>query len=303
MRSNWTHVGLGLAAVISLLGCNHTPIVGDRTNPPAPATDVLPKSDALVEYLNRNARQVQSVRARIDMDCKANGQSIGVGGNMACQKPKDFRLKGNVLGQPAVDIGSNNNEFWYWISKAEPPHVYYCSYRDLGTGKVRVPFPFQPDMVVTALGIADYDPKGTYQVKGYAKTLELIQDTVSPTGEKVKKIVVFNRMVSAPGKPQVIAYVLRDTKGTLICQAHVQSVQADRATGAVIPTKVTIEWPAQKTTIKMELSDIGVNAVNKEMATRLFDRADLKYSSFDLARGIVVAPSGFQRAGAATVGR
>jgi hypothetical protein len=298
MRSILTHAGLGLAALIGLLGCNHTPIVGDRANPPVPASDKVPEAASLVNYLNQNAQRVQSVRAKIDMDCKAGSQTVALGGQMACQKPRDFRLKGNVLGQPAVDLGSNNNEFWYWISKAEPPHVYHCSYKDLQTGKVRVPFPFQPDMVVTALGIADYDPRGTYQVRASAKTVELIQDAVSPTGEKVKKIVVFNRMLAKPGEPQVVAYALRDLKGNLVCQAHIQRIQVDRVTGAVVPTKVMIEWPAQNMTMKMDLSDVGVNALNKEMAARLFDRADLRYSTYDLARGVVATPSGLQRAGA-----
>jgi hypothetical protein len=297
MRTVLTHVGVGLGAVILLIGCNHTPIIRD-SNPTPPPGDKLPDAAALVNYLNKNAQLVQNVRAKIDMDCKAGSQSIALGGNMACQKPRDFRLKGNVLGQPAVDIGSNSNEFWYWMSKAEPPHVYYCSYRDLSTGKVRVPFPFEPDMVLTALGIADYDAKATYQVRGSAKTVELIQDAVSPTGQPVKKIVVFNRLVSRAGEPQVIAHVLRDTKGTLICQAHIHRIDVDRATGAVLPSKVTIEWPSEKVTMKMDLSSIGVNVLNKAQTAVLFDRGDLKYSSFDIARGVVTTPSGFQRAGA-----
>jgi hypothetical protein len=297
MRQVLTHLAVGVAIGISLLGCNHTPII--RDNPKQlPANDKQPDVASLVNYLNLNAQRVQTVRAKIDMDCKAGAQSIALGGNMACQKPRDFRLKANVLGQPAVDLGSNEKEFWYWISKAEPPHVYHCSYTDLASGKVRVPFPFQPDMVVTALGVAEYDPKGTYEIKAYPKTLELVQDTISPTGEKVKKITVFNRMLAAPGQPQVLAHILRDSKGGLICQAHVQRIQVDRTTGAVLPTKVMIEWPSQKITMKMDLSDVQVNAIAKTDAARLFQRADLTHSTYDLARGIVASPSGFQRAGA-----
>ncbi len=115
----------------------------------------------------------------------------------------------------------------------------------------------------------------------------------------MKKIVVFNRMrVVVAGQPQILAYVLRDLKGNVICQAHIQRIEVDRASGAVVPTKVTIEWPAQKVTMKMDLSDVGVNALNPTMAARLFDRADLKYSTYDLARGVVMTPSGLQRAGA-----
>jgi hypothetical protein len=289
--------GLALV-VIGLVGCNHTPIIRDNTNPPPPPGAKQPDAPSLVNYLNQNAKLVQTVRAKVDMDCKADGQSIALGGHMACQKPLNFRLKANVLGQPAVDLGSNSQEFWYWISKAQPPHVYFCSYRDLASGKVRVPFPFQPDMVVTALGIAEYDPKATYQVKASAKTLELIQDAVSPAGQPVKKITVFNRMIaSAPGQPQVLAHVLRDARGNLICQAHIQRIKVDRATNAVVPTRVRIEWPAQKVTMQMDLSDIRVNAIDKAQADALFQRGDLKYSTYDLARGFAVTPSSLQRTG------
>src|SRR5262249_34593699 len=77
MRAVLNPVGLGLAAVTLLFGCNHTPIVRDNT--PPPASDKVPEASALVNYLNQNAARVQTVRAKIDMDCKANGQSIALG--------------------------------------------------------------------------------------------------------------------------------------------------------------------------------------------------------------------------------
>jgi hypothetical protein len=295
-----THFGLGLVLATPVVtGCNHTPIIGNRADPAPPAPAATPDSASLVNYLNQNAQRVQTIRAKIDMDCKADRQSIALGGQMACQKPRDFRLKANVLGQPAVDIGSNNQEFWYWISKAEPPYVYKCSYAEMAKGKVRMPFPFQPDMVLTALGVAEYDPRGNYQIKAAPRTLELIQDAVGPMGQPVKKVTVFNRVVAQPGQPQVLAHALRDSKGVLICQAHVHKVQVDRVSGAVVPTRVTIEWPAQKISMKMDLSDVQVNVIDRALAGRLFQRSDLSgHSTYDLALGTVSAPSGVMRAGA-----
>jgi hypothetical protein len=306
MRSILTQLALGLVVVVPLFGCNHTPIIGDRQPPQLPPNTKVPEAAALVTYLNQQAARVQTVRAKVDMDCKADGQSVALGGMMGCQKPRDFRLKANVLGQPAVDMGSNNNEFWYWISKAPQPYVYHCSYRDLATGQVRIPFPFQPDMVVSALGLAEYDMKGVYEVRANPGgtranpngTLELIQDTVSPSGQPVKKIVVFNRMTSQPGQPQVLAHVLRDSKGGLICQAHIQRVQVDRITGAVVPTRMMIEWPAQKISMRLDLSDVTVNTIDRNTASVMFSRAGLAYATFDLARNAVDSPTSVQRAGA-----
>ena len=52
------------------------------------------------------------------MDCKqGNELPIGLDALLACQKPRDFRLKGSIGGKQVVDIGSNDDEFWYWISE------------------------------------------------------------------------------------------------------------------------------------------------------------------------------------------
>lgn len=298
MARTTARIGLGLALVAPLFaGCSLTPINRDRTPPPANLNQKAPDAASLVSYLNQNASRVQSVRAKVDIDAKQGKQPVGLGGNLACQKPRDFRLKANVLGKPAVDIGSNNDEFWYWISQAPDPYVFHCSYTDMATAKVRLPFPFHPDMVVAALGIAEYDPNAKYELKTYEKTVELIQDTTTPSGENVKRVTVFRKLIAARGEPQVLGHALIDARGKPICRATVHKITVDRATGAVIPTSVTIDWPAQEMSMKLMLSDLQTNALDRTMSGRLFSRSDLTGESFDLARGLRDRPSSVRSAG------
>ncbi|HEY7422629.1 MAG TPA: hypothetical protein VH682_00080, partial [Gemmataceae bacterium] len=211
--------GVSLGVVLVAVGCNVLSPRGGGIGPgPAPADPATPKVEDLVRYLNDNAKLVGDEDAlkctNLSIDCKADRQNIGLAGTMMCQKPRNFRLMAKVIGQPAVDIGSNNDEFWYWISKNEPPYLFHCSYEALGRG-ANVPFPFQPDMVITALGIAQYDPNKKYELnvpqgKNY---FELIEQTTSPQGQPIQKVVVFNRTRAVPPDPQVIAYALRDAKG------------------------------------------------------------------------------------------
>lgn len=307
MRRLMARAGLGLALLIPCLsGCNQVPGLRTGTTPAPTANqpDRKPDVPSLVNYLNQNAQRVQNVRAKVDIDCKQGRQAVGLGGNLACQKPRDFRLKAAVLGKPAVDIGSNNDEFWYWISQANPPYVYHCAYRDLSTGKVNLPFPFHPEMVVAAMGIADYDPRGKYELKEYPKTLELIEDATAPSGQAIRRVTVFNRHLSSPGQPQVLGHMLQDSRGQLICRASVQRVQVDRTTGAVLPTVVTIEWPAQELSMKLMLSDLQANALDNTQTTRLFQRTDLTgHEAYDIARGAIDTPGGLRRAGASVLPR
>jgi hypothetical protein len=296
-------LGAALALAIPLAaGCHLLPGTQKTTNPPIPP-DRTPDAPALVNYLNSNAQKVQTVRAKVAIDVKQARQAVGLDGFVACQKPRDFRLRAMVLGKVEADLGSNEEKFWYWVGKASP-RVFYCSYRDLSTGKVEVPFPFQPDMVLAALNMADYDPKGRYDLKVQAKTVELTQETTSPNGKPVKRTTVFDRYVAAAGKPQVLAHILKDSSGKLICKANVESVLVDRGSGAIIPTRVTIEWPAQQVSMKLMLSDLQVNTIDKKTAGQLFQPTALEsYDFFNLARGVVDTPASLRRASTAPTTR
>jgi hypothetical protein len=147
-----------------------------------------------------------------------------------------------------------------------------------------MPFPFQPDMIVAALGMSEYDPNSKYEVKEYPQYLELIEPTVSPQGQPVQKVTVFHRGPAAPGRPQVLAHVLKDARGNLICKATVQEVQVNRETGAILPRKVTLVWPAQQVQMALQLYDPRVVSLDAEAAGRFFQRRDLTMPSFDLAR-------------------
>jgi hypothetical protein len=289
--------GLVLSMAL-VVGCNTLPHRRDAAGGPSvtQVTGPLPEPAQLVRYLNDNARRVQGLKAEVAMDCKQGNQSVGLDGKLACAWPRNFRLKGVSFGNPVADIGSNENEFWFWISKADPPYVYHCSYRELNPS-VNLPFPFQPDMVMAALGLAEYDPNKAYRVNDKGKYIELIEETTTPQGQPADRVTVFNRMqVGNPGEPQVVAHVLKDKQGHIIAQAVIHKVVVSRETGAIIPQQVILTWPGQKMEMQMTFRDVQV--VRLDPQSQMFQRANLgNLPSFDLARRMVDSP-GVQRAGA-----
>jgi hypothetical protein len=295
--------GLGLVAVLLVVGCNVlSPHARDNGNGRVVTDNATPKVEQLVQYLNNNAQRIGDNDAlrctNVEIDCRADRQTVGLGGMMMCQKPRNFRLQAKVLSQPMVDIGSNNDEFWYWIGKNEPPYLFHCSYEALARG-VNVPFPFQPDMIVTALGIASYDPAKPYKlnVPPNAGYFELIEPATSPQGQPIQKVVVFRRTNVVPPEPQVIAYALRDDKGKPICIANIKSVQQNRETTAILPREVSFDWPAMKLKMTLKMNDMQVVKMNDEMAGRVFTRRGLNYQAYDLATRSLDS-AGLQQAGA-----
>ncbi|NBY01078.1 MAG: hypothetical protein EBQ87_03710, partial [Planctomycetes bacterium] len=266
-----------LALLTLMVGCNSWPGLRDRdTARTAPGE--TPTSQQLVAYLNNNGQRVQAIQCnQVSIDAKQGNQTApGLDGLMVCQKPRNFRLKAKVIGQPAVDIGSNNQEFWYWISKVEPvPYVFHCNYDELEKGNVRLPFPFHPDMIVSALGMGEYDPSKQYEVKVSQQNVELVEPVANYQGKQVRKSTVFLRKALSQGKYQVAGHILRDVQGREICNATVYEVQQSKETGAILPQRIKIIWPEEKMEMVLRLNDMQVTTVTPDRAERLFSRGDL----------------------------
>lgn len=292
-------LGLGVATVAVLAGCHNFPNKGTSQQQAAAQLPAqTPDATALIAYLNDNASRIQSIDCReLDMTCQQRLQRVGMHGWLVCQKPRNFRMGASLLGKQAVDMGSNDREFWFWISKAEPPDLFFCSYNDLETGRARMPFPFQPEWIMEALGMASYGPAEKYQVRVGKTTLELVEQTRSPQGAPISKITVFERTPAHGNQPQVSAHLLQDANGQTICAAYVTEVQIDQRTGAVVPRKVKLTCPAEHLELRLKLDETAVNGqIAAPRQASLFTRPALQgVATRDLAH--LQAPGAIQQTG------
>jgi hypothetical protein len=287
---------LAFGTLLLAVGC--TPPWSSVVNPPKQATYMsqTPTAPQLVGQLNATSQRLRSLEFReVDIQAKQGHQSIDVLGMMMCQPPRDFRLTAKVIGQPALDFGSNSQEFWFWLSKDERPGLYFCSYADLARGGVRLPFPFQPAWVMEALGMADRNPDGAYEpVKATRDTFELIERTTGPQGQPVRKVTIFSRTQSLA----VLGHRLEDGSGKEICTAQILERRADQTAQVVVPARVQLTWPAAQLTMKLKLDDMRVNAgIDPDRAQAAFRRPQLKnVPLYDLAQ-MSQSPNTIQRTG------
>jgi hypothetical protein len=279
MRNLW--VLCGLASVLVAAGCADSKWALFRNHQSTPRASANPKADDLVAYINGNARQLRSIQCPyLDMTCRQGIQQFGLRGQMVCEQPRNFRLVGTAVAKTEVDIGSNKDEFWYYIARAEPPTLVHCAYSSLAQG-VRVPFPFQPEWIMEALGMAELPPD-RYQLVTKEKTYELIRESVSQ-GQKVQKVTIFSR---DPSSVQVREHALRDARGKDICTAQILDAQS--VGNIVVPRKVQLDYPAENLHLRMQLYvDAGRDLiVNRPLEATVFLRPNLaNIPSYDLAYG------------------
>ena len=292
MRKMW--LALSMGATLWMAGCSGSGSKwGFLRNSPEQSRlpEGKPTEAQLVNYLNSNAKQIQSIEcADVDLDVKSGSQSFGMQALMACRKNRNFRLKASAIGNPQADLGSNDQEFWFWIAKADPPYQYHCSYADLNNRgrEIQLPFPIQPEWVMEALGMAEYDPAGQYTLTPNRGLLLLTQQSVTPQGMPVRKVTVFDS--NARSRVPVRAHILQDEKGKEICSAHIADAQV--IGGAVVPTRIVLSWPTQRLELKMKLNSPRLNQLDPTSATRLFTRQPLaNVQAYDLVHGLDGASS------------
>jgi len=295
-------MAVGLFLVFMGTGCGlfgPRPERPDARAPAAPTTDFgKPTPERLARYLNEQAALLQSIESRdLNIDIRAPGANVGLdGGSLLCQKPRYFRLIGKKFGSQEVLVGSNQERFWFFIKRDPSDALFHCSYTDFEKGAIDLPFPFEPEWVLEALGMGTVDPNGAFRVEEDKNTFVLIEDTTL-RGRKIRKETVFYKGTARGDQPQVKTRTMFDEKNRIICTATIKSVTRipiDRGSNAkasvvTCPQSIKLEWPAQETELILELNNVKVN---ERLSMDAFQMPRLGSREVDLGRDRPTSRSG-----------
>ncbi len=132
-------------------GC-HVGGAGNLIKPDPPLPKTALEAMPAIEAHNRNAEQIQSLTAKPKIDVVAGDNSGSVSGYLAMERPRNFKLamKG-PMNRDMADIGSNDDEFWFWISNKKDNAVRFCRHDEIASSALASTF--EPEWVMEALGL------------------------------------------------------------------------------------------------------------------------------------------------------
>jgi hypothetical protein len=113
------------------------------------------------------------------------------------------------------------------------------------------------EWLASALGIAEYGTTAKYEVVARSEAFELVDRLTAPDGKVLRRVAVIGRK---PAVWQVTGYRLEDDKGKVVCTVTVSECRQDKDSGAVVPHRLQIDWPAMKTRLKLDLGRVRVNS-------------------------------------------
>lgn len=247
---------------------------------PANRPKVSENGEDFLTSWNANADRIESlVCDSVDVDGRSQGQPYSLNARLAYQRSQQFRLLGKFAGKSEVDLGSNDDEIWFWIARAQPPAVYYVKRRDLE--RMNLQMPFQPDWIVEAMGVKPLKVKDYHETTGAADQLFFVAEQKAPSGETVTKRVVVNRQTR-----RVEAFELFNDHQKLLARADILEYHEDPG-GLFVPRKIKIDWPDAETklTLTMSRRAIQFNSISADWAQKLFQRGEYTNTEvIDLAR-------------------
>ena len=148
-------LALALATLVAQGGCAWLRLVWQE-----PPPQVLPPGAGLEQVIaavNRNNSQIQALYSN---SATLSGPGYPtLRAHIAFQRPRNFRLRADTgLTGPEVDLGSNDQLFWFWIKRNQPPAVYFCRHDQFPTSQARQMIPIDPNWLIEALGTLEIDP-------------------------------------------------------------------------------------------------------------------------------------------------
>lgn len=165
---------------------------------------------------------------------------------------KEMNLKMDVrsfVGQEFF-MGSNNDEFWFWSRRLNPPALYHAKHADYY--KTRLKSAFNPLMIMDSLGFRKIFVEPGIAVKqiednGSTK-IALVKKTLNSIGQPIGHITFIDK-----DNKRLIGYLVTDVNGEMIASSEILEYRND------LPHQILYTWYEEDQAMLIELPNGRMN--------------------------------------------
>ena len=185
---------IGLLLPLLAAGCHVRPLwlMSKQTDLPPAAFANKPTLDDIVYVVNANTQRVQRLQTE-NATLRVEGVPA-LRANLAYEQPRNFRLLAQLsqFTGRELDMGSNEELFWFWIRRDSQPSVYFARHATFADSPARDLIPIEPNRLIDTLGLVYLDPAGQHRgpVERDAGLLEVTSQLPSPRGNLTRVLLV-----------------------------------------------------------------------------------------------------------------
>jgi len=245
--------------------------------------------EQIIAAVNQNSARIQSL--------SVTGASITIpdtlglpllNGNIAAERPGRFRLTaGTALTGQEIDLGSNDELFWMWVRRNQPPAVYICRHDRFANSNIRQVKPIEPSWLLAALGIVDIDPALVFDgpLPRGDGTVELRSWLPSSFGRLNRVTVIDAR------RAWVVEQHIYDQAGTtLLASSVAESHRYYPVEQVSLPERLSIRLPTSGINLKIDLGAMQINQLNGDRQQLWTLPAFEGFPQYDLGGAVTGTP-------------
>jgi hypothetical protein len=244
------------------------PMLVNPFGPPGPAApEVLAPGatrEQIIAAVNQNSSRVQSLTVTGATITIPDMMSLPLlTGNIAAERPGRFRLTAGTIAGQELDLGSNDELFWMWVRRNQPPAVYICRHSQFANSNIRQVMPVEPSWLLAALGMVDLDPASVFDgpLPRGDGTLELRSWMQSSLGTLQRVTVVDAR------RAWVVEQHVYDQAGkTLLASAVAETHRYYPVEQVSLPEMLSIRLPTAGIAMKINLGTMQINQLSGDRA-------------------------------------
>jgi len=222
-----------------------------------PLPRVLPPQPTLqqvIDTVHDNTRRVRTLMAPQAVLSVPGVPRLSA--QVACEPPRRFRLRAQTaITGGELDIGSNDELFWLWIRRHEPPVTLFCRHEDYARSSARQLIPLRAEWMPEILGLVTFRPEdrhdGPYPLAD--GRLEIRSRLAGPDGEMAKSTILDGTT------GLVLEQHLFTATGTRLASVRASQHRVDPPSGAALPRVVEVSWPASGVDFQLDLASVTTN--------------------------------------------
>jgi hypothetical protein len=257
--------------------------------PPIPTAFYGPPTlDQVIQVVNGNTARVQQLQT--------TSASLSVTGvpslqcDIAMERPLRFRMTaGTSVTGSELDLGSNDNLFWFWARRNEEPVIYFARHSEFRNAAAAQIMPVPPSWIIDAMGLVQLANDGSTagpfpQANG---RLEVRSRVISPNGELNRSIIIDEQ------RGHVLEQRVYDPRGQLLAASVTSDHYYEPNVGVTLPRQIDVQLPPAQMAFTIKASGYVLNQLSAD-GLQLWSMPQKEgYQFVDLAR---LSPMGLQAA-------
>jgi hypothetical protein len=275
---------IGLLLPLLAAGCHVRPLwlTSKQNDLPPAAFANKPTLDDIVYVVNANTQRVQRLQTE-NATLRVEGVPA-LRANLAYEQPRNFRLLAQLsqFTGRELDMGSNEELFWFWIRRDSQPSVYFARHAAFAESPARDLIPIEPNRLIDTLGLVYLDPAGQHRgpVERDPGLLEVTSQLPSPRGN-LTRVLLVDAKYGWPAQQH-----LYDVSGQLLMSARASRQRFYRDEAVTMPHRIEVTlMPGQPAQIAFDV-DVSSYSINRQSgdAAELWAMPRIEgYPSVDIA--------------------